>query len=234
MKSPLPEIKIAFIGNKSSGKTTLVNALLRGNYSDAAKDRSKDGINSFRVVIEAETSESCSNVIADKSNAIKASAVTTDVKVQDALFDTHTDTNLVLIDVPTINTRNAQNFYLQYVNTQWESFDCVVVVLNGGKEFLDQLDFLHLIKANLTTKKEIPILFVINKVDAILLHHCALAHNFEQLRKLIKSIFMTSSKFLKNSSLILSLRSVSQVLRRSYSFVGRFRVHLSMRCWINF
>ena len=50
MSSHAPfEIKIAFIGHVSVGKTTVLNAILRDKYGEVSMRRTTAGVNYFRI-----------------------------------------------------------------------------------------------------------------------------------------------------------------------------------------
>jgi GTPase SAR1 family protein len=221
-----PQIKIAFIGNRNSGKSTLVNALLQGVYGHVANGTASVGIISFRVKAKpSETVSSDGN--SDENNTLDDTqtlppAISNefiglpscrtlhmmymDVRSQESMFNSYPDIEFVLTDVPGINTQDPGDIHLQYLNTFWESFDCVVVVLNAQEDVLMQLDILHIVKENLEMKRKIQILFVCNKVEDALMD-CTVQKSIEQIRKLVNSIFMTSSKYLRMTiaSLLLSL-----------------------------
>jgi len=75
------------------------------------------------------------------------------------------DTKLVFVDVPGINEANI-NKYKNYVAEQWESFDCVMVVMDArlGVNTDDQVALLNYVKEQLG-KKDIPVIILCNKVD---------------------------------------------------------------------
>jgi predicted GTPase len=190
------EVKIAFIGNPQSGKTSLVNAILQENHSRVANGSLSVGINSFRVVGKPIPPETKSSTDHSKSPVFVfggASTVgapptvptnpsvtnefialpnfrtmhmtTMDVELKQSIFDMYPETNFILTDVPGINAQDPEDIYLQYLNARWESFDCIVVVLNALEDVLLQLDILHLAKENLISKRETSLIFVCNKLD---------------------------------------------------------------------
>jgi hypothetical protein len=120
--------------------------------------------------------------------------MTIDVPSHHEIFDSYPRNIFVLTDVPGINMQDPQDIYKQFVNVQWESFDCVVVVLNALEEVLVQLDMLHLVKENLSSKRKTPVVFVCNKVDDVTNQKAMTT--FEQLRKIVWSIFRTSRTFI--------------------------------------
>jgi predicted GTPase len=40
------------------------------------------------------------------------------------------DTKLVLVDVPGLNEAGSKDMYRDYVNAKWDTFDCVIVVMD--------------------------------------------------------------------------------------------------------
>jgi small GTP-binding protein len=58
MKTVSFEIKVALLGYVSAGKSTVLNALLHGKFSEVAKRRTTAGINFFRIVSKGESTAS--------------------------------------------------------------------------------------------------------------------------------------------------------------------------------
>ncbi len=56
--TPTFEIKVAFIGNVSAGKTTMLNSLLRGKYGEVSLKRATAGVNYFRISTKPKKKES--------------------------------------------------------------------------------------------------------------------------------------------------------------------------------
>ena len=89
-----------------------------------------------------------------------------DIKLKKDMVPMNSDTKLVVIDIPGINEANVVNKYKDYVSEKWDTFDCVIVVMDGkqGVNTEDQVYLLSLVKANLQ-KKDIPVIILCNKVD---------------------------------------------------------------------
>lgn len=70
-----------------------------------------------------------------------------DVELAEPLVQCRKDTKLVLIDIPGINEAGTDNKYKVYVTEKWETFDCVVVVMDGrhGVNTEDQVYLLNLV-----------------------------------------------------------------------------------------
>jgi hypothetical protein len=77
------------------------------------------------------------------------------------------DTKLVLIDIPGINEADSSKKYIDYVSSKWDSFDCVVVVMDAmaGVNTLEQVELLKFVQYNNTNLKRIPTIVLGNKVD---------------------------------------------------------------------
>jgi GTPase SAR1 family protein len=90
-----------------------------------------------------------------------------DIKVDEAICDMRNDTKLVLIDIPGINEADSSKKYKDYVSSKWDSFDCVVVVMDAmaGVNTLEQVELLKFVQHNNTNLKRIPTIVLGNKVD---------------------------------------------------------------------
>jgi GTPase SAR1 family protein len=89
------------------------------------------------------------------------------------------DTRLVLIDIPGINeagsssdsnnnnNNNNNNKYKDYVESNWDTFDCVICVLDAiqGVNTQEQIELLKFIKRNNDNLKKIPTIILGNKMD---------------------------------------------------------------------
>jgi hypothetical protein len=77
------------------------------------------------------------------------------------------DTKLTIIDVPGLNEAGTKAMYKEYVGDKWETFDCVVVVMDAGKgvNTEEQVELLHFVKDNLEKKKRLPVIVLCNKVN---------------------------------------------------------------------
>jgi predicted GTPase len=92
---------------------------------------------------------------------------TYDVQVDEPLCDMRSDTRLVLIDVPGLNEAGSKDLYRDYVNAKWDTFDCVIAVMDvhQGVNTEEPIQLLELIQANLQQKRRIPVVVLCNKVD---------------------------------------------------------------------
>lgn len=99
-----------------------------------------------------------SNVVQEK---------TFDIELDEPLHDMRKDTKLVIVDIPGINEAGTSSKYRDYVNNRWHTFDVAVVVMDGrqGVNTEEQLDLLKLVKNNVESVKQVPIIILCNKVD---------------------------------------------------------------------
>jgi predicted GTPase len=98
-----------------------------------------------------------SNVLQEKSF---------DVQVED-LCEMRDDTKLIVVDIPGLNEAGSQTKYKNYVAKNWHTFDCVIVVMDAkqGVNTEDQVYLLQFVKDNLSSKKDLPVIILGNKVD---------------------------------------------------------------------
>lgn len=196
------EIKVALLGFVSVGKTTILNAIFREQYSEVGKQRKTAAVNHFRVSKREDKKRKdsdCDRDTADLQNSkhwkepasgdTPRSAESTlqeimndnlalrdcervhekffDISLDEGLCKMRDDTSLVFIDIPGINEAGAGNKFRDYVATKWVTFDCVIVVIDGGQGIIAQetVTFLKFVKDNLIKRKNLPVIIVSNKVD---------------------------------------------------------------------
>ena len=87
------------------------------------------------------------------------------IKLDRPLCEMRKDTQLVIVDVPGINEAETSSIYKKYTNDNWKNFDCVVAVMDArqGVNTEEQLEILKLIKTNLATKKQLPVIIISTK-----------------------------------------------------------------------
>ena len=92
---------------------------------------------------------------------------TFDIELDTHLCDMRPDTTLVLVDIPGVNEAGSSKKYLDYVNEQWQTFDCVIVIMDAvqGVNSEEHIALLRLVQANTEAKRNIPIIVLCNKVD---------------------------------------------------------------------
>jgi len=73
---------------------------------------------------------------------------------------------MVIVDIPGIYEANAINKYKDYVSEKWDTFDCVIVVMDArlGVNTEDQVSLLNFVQEQLK-KKDVPVIILCNKVD---------------------------------------------------------------------
>eukprot|EP00980_Cylindrotheca_fusiformis_P023717 scaffold10851_cov73-Cylindrotheca_fusiformis.AAC.1 len=174
------EIKVAFIGNVSAGKTTIINALFRDQFGEVSMKRTTAGVNEFAICSSTEWAlasdkeprepKTILKEITEDNDALrknnKMAVKRFEVELKEELCEMRKDTRLVIVDIPGINEAGASNKYRDYVEEKWNTFDCVVVVMDGrqGVNTEEQVSLLHFIKQN-DDKREMPLLILFNKVD---------------------------------------------------------------------
>ena len=92
---------------------------------------------------------------------------TFDIELDTHLCDMRPGTTLVVVDIPGVNEAGSSKKYLDYVNEQWHTFDCVVVIMDAiqGVNSEEHIALLRLVQASTTTKRNMPIIVLCNKVD---------------------------------------------------------------------
>jgi small GTP-binding protein len=105
------------------------------------------------------------NTVLRQTNQVHES--TFDVELDEPLCPMRKDTQLVLIDIPGLNEAGSNDLYRTYVNEQWDTFDCVIAVMDvvQGVNTEEQVQLLQLIQHNATQQKSVPIIVLCNKVD---------------------------------------------------------------------
>jgi small GTP-binding protein len=127
--------------------------------------RPRDAINTVQSANETLEAIERDNAQLRESGALKES--TFDVVLDEPLCEMRSDTKLVLIDVPGLNEAGSNDLYRTYVNAKWDTFDCVLTIVDvyQGVNTEEQVRLLELIKDNLRLRKNIPIIVLCNKVD---------------------------------------------------------------------
>jgi small GTP-binding protein len=209
--APTFEIKVAVMGPVSAGKSTLINALLVGKYSEVSIRRTTAGVNFFRLTPPEESddgipSETKWSMAPDKvdSEGVVLKEISKDnkklrdlKKVGEKTFDIEgiqlcecrKDTKLVVVDIPGINEADSSSKYRDYVANKWDQFDCVILVMDArhGVNTEEQIVLLEFIKSNLAVKKDLPVIMLFNKVDELDIHEEK--ELIEEARAKIASLF---------------------------------------------
>ena len=186
-----------FILPVSAGKSTVLNALLGDKFSKVALKRTTAGVNFFRIIQSKKrkrtesddaNSEDGLSTIADDDKEIRGAddinkeissdnkelrscdAVTErtfDIRVGYPICEMRKDTQLVLIDIPSINEADSSKKYKDYVKSNWKTFDCVVLVMDAvqGVNTQEQVDLLEFVQRNNKELKDLPTIILGNKMD---------------------------------------------------------------------
>lgn len=90
-----------------------------------------------------------------------------DIQLDSPIFEMRQDTRLVIIDIPGVNEAGSSSIYLHYVEKSWDTFDCVIVVMDAvqGVNAEEHIKLLQFVKSNLDKNKCVPIIVLCNKVD---------------------------------------------------------------------
>jgi GTPase SAR1 family protein len=194
MKTQAFEIRVALLGYVSAGKSTVLNALLQGKYSQTAMHRTTAGVNCFRLYSKdaksskstspatdegewtpvpdtVHTSEQALQQISEDNEKFRSICAvhesTFNIELAEHICEMRKDTTLVLVDIPGLNEAGSREMYLDYVDTKWDTFDCAVVVMDvfQGVNTEEQVKLLEIVKKNVNDIKEIPVIVICNKVD---------------------------------------------------------------------
>jgi GTPase SAR1 family protein len=182
MKTPTFEIRVALLGYVSAGKSTVLNALLQGKFSQVGMRRTTAGVHHFRLhtkpneehedddtsyadkprederdkenIDRSETADTASvmneswgsepedmldaagtlqKIARDNSRLRETNQLqesTFDVELDEPLCPMRPDTKMVLIDIPGLNEAGSNDLFRGYVNDKWDTFDCVIAVMD--------------------------------------------------------------------------------------------------------
>ncbi|KAL3912360.1 MAG: hypothetical protein SGILL_006915, partial [Bacillariaceae sp.] len=89
------------------------------------------------------------------------------VQVEEPICDMKSDVQLVVVDIPGINEAGSSRKYKHYVEANWGTFDCVIVVMDAvqGVNTQEQVDLLKFVHQNNQEEKKIATIILGNKVD---------------------------------------------------------------------
>jgi signal recognition particle receptor subunit beta len=173
-----------------------LNALLGDKFAEISLRRTTAAVNHFRIPsnnvtdksvepeqkkrrkdvvenVESWTAEATHAVIAkDNKNlrSIDDDIVVEkifDIHMEDRICDMRKDTQLVLVDIPGINEADSSKKYKDYVQDKWNTFDCVIVVMDAvqGVNTMEQVELLKFVASNNEHLKHVPTIILGNKVD---------------------------------------------------------------------
>lgn len=145
------ELKVGLLGHVSVGKTTGLNALLQGKFSEVSMKRTTAGINRFRLssrkqpAIDAveeidrkkgrhhSAPDTLNEITEDNAKLRQSNMVQEkvfDIELNEPLLnDIREDTRLSIVDIPGINEAGASNAYLNFVEKTWDTYDAMIVVM---------------------------------------------------------------------------------------------------------
>lgn len=169
------EIRIAILGNSECGKTTVLNALLKENYSSAVMSKrsaAKGSVACYNVFVSGVDENSGGSPIADINlidestltyNGEDVKTVSYEVETQYEMVRMRKDTQLTFILVP--GTIEGSTKYHSYIVENWDTFDAAIVVLDGKTGISDDdIKLLKLVKEKFKNR-EIPTMVLCNKID---------------------------------------------------------------------
>jgi GTPase SAR1 family protein len=193
----------------SVGKSTIINALLRGHYNPTSVQRETAIITKFRINAVGEkgkrngdgkvngngkrkareldveneysivdlcddgsrTAESIHDEVKQDNEQARKTETMEEPKVVDINLDGflgehRDDTSLCLIDIPGLNDVKMKSTYKKWVNDNWSTFDCVILVMDvTGVGTSDPVELLKLAETNCRETRDVPIIVFCNKVD---------------------------------------------------------------------
>ncbi|KAL7557819.1 hypothetical protein ACA910_003860 [Epithemia clementina (nom. ined.)] len=222
--TPVLEIKVAFVGPVSSGKSTALNAILREMYSEVAKKRTTAAVNFIRISLssslgptevevenestkewsmfpdEARSAESVhqeikiDNEVLRNSDEVKEKYF--DIEMRETTCEMWGKVKLVLVDIPGTNEAESNGKYMKYIETNWDKFDCVVALMDGqqGVNTEDQVRFLKSLKKNRDQTRKVPLIILCNKIDNT--KNEEQQEMVQELRKAVGDIFEVSDRAL--------------------------------------
>jgi GTPase SAR1 family protein len=158
----------------SAGKSTIINALLRGHYNPTSAKHETQIVSKFCINVNG-SGEGTRKRKADDSNTVdmcegsgqtiesihrelkeknarhqksqKLEEISYPINVDNFLGEMREDTALTLIDVPGLNNGDAdkKKRILEWVKTNWSTFDCVILVMDA-KTGVDTSDAVETLK----------------------------------------------------------------------------------------
>ena len=89
------------------------------------------------------------------------------IKIDQTLCTMRVDTQLMIVDIPGINEADSSKKYKEYVQQNWDTFDCVIVIMDSiqGVNTQEQVELLKFVKQNNESIKKIPTIILGNKMD---------------------------------------------------------------------
>jgi small GTP-binding protein len=180
------------ISTQSNGKDSPEK--VEGKASD-----STDSVGEWSMLADnPKTAESAlEEITADNSELRKTNKIQEkifDIELDGPLCEMRKDTKLTIVDVPGLNEAGTKAMYKEYVGDKWETFDCVVVVMDAekGVNTEEQVELLHFVKDNLKNKKSVPVIVLCNKVDDP--EDAELMNLVQEVREQVEKIFEVGNR----------------------------------------
>ena len=191
----------------------MLNAMLGDKFSEVSMRRTTAGINFFRITTHKnketegsvdetswspnteepqDASSTLEEIIADNkvlrtANVIKERIF--DIQLDEPLCEMRKDTALVIVDIPGLNEAGSSKMYMDYVSQQWDTFDCVIVVMDAekGVNTEEQISLLKFVKKKQVTTNDVPVIVLCNKVDDP--DHEEIAVLVDEVRAKVEEVF---------------------------------------------
>jgi small GTP-binding protein len=178
--STTPYINLAIIGPVSAGKSTLLNALLMGMYSDAKMKRT-----TMLPQVYEHVEQALDDHMAQEIRKINAKANTSalakreagifqrqdckeihhKVSFKDTLLTTQVGAKFRIYDIPGIND-GATQVYMQYLADTIQTFDIILFVIDV-RNGLNTTDETQLLRQMKEMRPDAALIIIVNKCDAM-------------------------------------------------------------------
>ena len=144
------------------------------NKEDKKNDTESSNSTSWRSIAKGKmtrTARSVLDEIKDSNKSLREAHRIEEqafyIELEHDLCEMRNDTSLSVIDIPGVNEADTNSIYKKYAEDSWQTFDCVVVVMDAraGVNTAEQVDLLNFVKTNMKEKKDIPVIILCNKVD---------------------------------------------------------------------
>ncbi len=185
MSVPIENLNIAFIGEVSTGKSTLLNGIFCRELSQTSikrttmspivfiENKDLDCDYDYTKDIFEEIKEQNIDIIksTEQGNALEnCSELTYEIGKLDLKILEEQSVNVY--DIPGLNDARTKSVYYNYLKSNFHKFNIVILMIdiNSGLNTSDEIDILRLITENTkyqkeTNKKEIYTIVVVNKAD---------------------------------------------------------------------
>jgi GTP-binding protein EngB required for normal cell division len=165
--------------------------------SSGTKERDEEVGTTWSVLPEKlHTAKETYQTIADVNSTLRGTSKIEesifDIEVPEPICDMREDTQLVIVDLPGFPVEEC-NLVYKYLSSNWDSFDCVVVVLDIAESINNQLELIRFVVDLLKGSKEIPVIFACNKVDSP--YDPELNSKLEELEYAANCIFVHNGTF---------------------------------------